>query len=68
MEYMLCEYYESAVMESAKLSAKVERFLMKFVKIQDNSVTEYAEIIKKFEGINPTDKQAILLLSKQIFK
>ena len=66
MEYKLCEAYQQAVIDTQLEYPKCAVFFNKFVEIQDESVIEYADILKKLQGIESIFE--LQIMSKKVFK
>ncbi len=65
MEYALCEAYQNDIKAIDTEYPATEVFLSKFIKIQDEAVTSYSDMLKKLDGI--TTKFELLMLEKKIF-
>ena len=66
MEYALCEAYQKDIAAIDEEYPATEVFLQEFIKIQDEAVTGYADILKKLEGIS--SKFELLAIEKKVFK
>lgn len=66
MEYALFKAYNDDIKMIDDDYPSCELFLQKFIKIQDESVIGYADILKKLQGI--TDLFQLKVMEKKIFK
>jgi ferritin len=66
MEYKLCEAYQKAVLDVQNEYPACADFFMYFVKVQKKAVVDYAEIMKKLDGID--GKFELIEISKKVFK
>lgn len=67
-EKPLYDLYGKVYSEIEEEYPQCAKFLLDFIQIQHDSIAEYSNMIDILNGVNPSDKFAMLMLQEQLFK